>query len=58
MGKDEPPEEQRETPNDDDLQREWDWVKKRGRYIDKQIPKAPENEFEKIWERGRKEHEK
>lgn len=58
MGKDEPPEEKQKPANEDDLQREWEWIKKRGRYIDNQIPKAPENEFEKIWERVRKEREK
>ncbi|WP_320971353.1 hypothetical protein [Enterocloster bolteae] len=52
MKKDES-EQQRETIGDD-AEREWDWVQKRGKYIDKQIPAAHEDEFEIIWQRVKK----
>lgn len=47
MGKDETP--------DEEVEREWNWVKERGDYIDCQIPPAPEDELEKIWRQVKKE---
>ena len=55
MGKDEPPEELPEGTNDEEVEREWNWVKTRGKYIDSKIPVAKEDEFEKIWERIKEE---
>lgn len=57
MGKDEPPEELQKSANDEETEREWNWVKTRGKYIDSKIPAATEDEFEKIWERIRKKCE-
>lgn len=57
MGKDEPPEELHECMNDEEAEREWNWVRTCGEYIDRNIPQAREDEFDKIWERikrGRK----
>ena len=43
MGKDEPPEELQKSANDEETEREWNWVKTRGEY-----------EFDKIWEKVKK----
>jgi hypothetical protein len=58
MGKDEPPEELQERINDEEAEREWNWVKTRGEYIDSKIPTATEDEFEKIWKRIQEGKEK
>lgn len=54
MGKDEPPEELQKSANDEETEREWNWVKTRGEYIDYKIPAAKEDEFDKIWEKVKK----
>ena len=58
MGKDEPPEELQERINDEEAEREWNWVKTRGEYIDSKIPTATEDEFETIWKRIQEGKEK
>lgn len=55
MGKDEPPEELQKSANDEETEREWKWVKTRGKYIDSKIPATKEDEFEKIWEHIKEE---
>lgn len=45
---DEPPGEPWEYTSDEELEREWNWVKERGQYVDGQIPPASEDELEKI----------
>lgn len=50
MRKNEPSEELQERINDEEAEREWNWVKTRGEYIDSKIPSARADEFEKIWE--------
>lgn len=47
---DEPPEEPWGDISEE-VEREWNWAKEKGQYIDGQIPPASEDEFEKIWRR-------